>query len=217
MQPDIVFRDRVGNQNLFARAFLGGVGHQAADEGAVDRPVDDDMGDMHALGPQFARQALRQRPEGMLGAGEGGIARAAADARGRAGKEHRPPAPRNHHARRLPSGQEAREGRHLPHLGIDLRRRLGDGKAHVGADVEDQNLDRPDRPLDRVEEADDIGLVARIEPDRMRLPAVRPDARGKRLQLLDVARPAGHHDAEALLREGARDGRAEAVARPDHH
>ena len=90
MEPDIVFRDRVGNQDLFARALFGGVGHQAADEGAVDRPVDDDMGDMHALRPEFARQTLRQRPQSMLGAGEGGKARAAADARGRAGEEHRP-------------------------------------------------------------------------------------------------------------------------------
>ena len=91
---------------------------------------------------------------------------------------------RSHDARGLAARQEAGESGHLPDLGIDLRRRLDDGKAHVGADVEDEDLDRPDRPLDRLDEGRDVGLVARVEPEGVRLAAVGADALGERLQRL---------------------------------
>ena len=42
----------------------------------VDRAVDDDVGDVDALRPELARHALRQRPQRVLGAGEGGRSRA---------------------------------------------------------------------------------------------------------------------------------------------
>ena len=128
-----------------------------------------------------------------------------------------PASARSHRARRLAARQEAGEAGHLPDLGIDLGGRLEDGKTHVGADVENEDLDRPDRPLDRLEEGGDVGFLARVEPERVRFAAVRADALRQRLQRLDVARTPRHADREALAGEGARDRAAEALARPDHH
>ena len=170
---------------------------------------------MHPLGPEFASKALRQRAQRVFGAGESGKAGSATQARGRAGEQDRPPAPRSHDPRRLAAREEPGEGRHLPDLGVDLRGRFDDGKADVGADVENQNLDRPDGSLDLVEEGDGIGLVARVEPERMRFAAFGADAFGERLQRLEVARAARHDDGQTLAGEGARDRRAEAVARSD--
>src|SRR5271170_1416933 len=142
MQPDVVAGDLVGGQNLLSRQSFGGVRHLAADEGAVDRAVDDDMGDMDALGPQFARQTLGQSPERVLRPGESGKARAAAKAGGRAGEQDRATPALDHRPRGLAAGQESGQRGHLPDFGIDLRRRLDDRETHVGANVEDQNFDR---------------------------------------------------------------------------
>ena len=145
-----------------------GVGNDGADEGAVDHAVDHDMRDMHALGAHLARQALRQRAQAVLGAGEGGKAGAAAQARRRAGEEDRAAPARSHHPRRLAAGEKAGEARHFPDFRIDLRRRLDDGKAHVGADVEDRRL-RAGRPRAR------CARRARRPPPSTR--ASRPKAR----------------------------------------
>ena len=75
MEPDVVPSDLVGRENLLARQSLGGVRHEAADEGAVDRAVDDDMRDMHALRPELAREALSKRPKRVLRPGERGKTR----------------------------------------------------------------------------------------------------------------------------------------------
>ena len=128
------------------------------------------------FGPSSRARALRQRPKPVLRAGEGREAGGAAHARGRAGEEDRAPAARSHHARRLAARQEAGEAGHLPDLGIDLGRRLEHGKTHVGADVEDEDLDRPDRLLDRRDEGGDVGFVARIEPEGVRFAAAGADA-----------------------------------------
>ena len=90
------------------------------------------------------------------------------------------------------------------------------GKAHIGADVEDEHLDRADLALDPFDERRDIGFDARVEPERVSLAALRADRLRQLVDRLCMSRPPGDADAKALARKGARDRGAEPVARPDH-
>ena len=152
----------------------------------------------------------------MLGAGEGGEARAAADARGRAGEQDRAAAAFDHAPRRLATGQEPGERRHFPDLGIDLRRRLDDREAHVRADIEDEDLDRADLALDPLDQRCDIAFDARIEPERVSVATLRADRLRELVDRLGMPRTAGDADAKAFPREGARDRSAESIACPDN-
>jgi hypothetical protein len=216
VKPDIILRDLVGNENLFPRQLFGGVRHEPADEGAINRAVDHDMGDMDALRSQFAGETLRERPERVLRSGEGGEARAASDAGGRAREQHRAAAAFDHSARRLAARQESGERRHLPHFGIDLRRRLDDRETHIGADVEDEHLDRADLALDPFDERCYIAFDARVEPECVSLAALRADRLRQIVDRLSVSWAPGDADAKALPREGARNRSAEPIACPDN-
>ncbi len=152
------------------------------------------MRDVHALWPHFARQALGESAQAVLGAGEGGIERAAAQARGCAGEQDRAAPSRRHCPRRLAAGEKAGQARHLPYLRIDLRRRLDHGKAHVGADVEDGDFERADLALDAGDERDDLRLDPRVKAERKRRAARFADRARQRLDLVEMARPAGHAD-----------------------
>ena len=188
MEPNIVFGDFVGNKNLLSLQLFGRIRQEGADKGPVDRAVDDDMGDVDSLRSQLASQALRQRPERVLRPGEGGKARAAAHARGRAGEKDRAAAAFDHSLRRLAAGQKPRERRHLPNLGIDPRRRLDDRKAHVRADIEDKRLDWTDLALDPFDQRRDIAFDARVEPEGVSLASLRADRLSQLLgSPLDVA------------------------------
>src|SRR3546814_13353914 len=70
------------------------IGMAALDEFGVDRAVDDDMRDMDALRPQFARLRLGEHPQRRLGPRKGREARSAAQARRRAGDADGPAAAR---------------------------------------------------------------------------------------------------------------------------
>ena len=76
---------------------------------------------------------------------------------------------------------------------------------------------RPDRPLDGLEKGRDVGLLARVEPESVRLAPFRADALGELFQSLRVARAPGDADREPFGGERPGDRRPEAVARPDHH
>ena len=121
-----------------------------------------------------------------------------------------------HRARDLAAGQESSQRGHLPNLGIDPRRRLDDGKAHIGANVEDENLDRADLALDPLDQRHDIVFDARVEPERVSLAAFRADRLSQLVDRLGMTRPPRHADAKAVPREGARDRGPEPVAGPDH-
>src|SRR3546814_2896890 len=124
----------------------------AHDEFGVDRAVDDDMRDMDALRPQFARHRLGEHPQRRLGPRKGREARSAAQARRRAGEEDGAAAARRHALRRLAPHQETGEARHFPDLGVDAHARLADREIYVPADVEHRDLDRADLCLDLVEQ-----------------------------------------------------------------
>ena len=214
VEAPVVLGDGVGIENavpLLQRIALGEI---VADEGGVERAVDHRMRDMDARGPELARHALRQRPQAMLGAGEGGEAGAAAHARRGAGEEDGAALARDHDLGDLAAHQEPGEAAHLPHLEIDARRRLADPKANIGADVEHGDLDRPQVALDAQHELGHLLFLARIGAERLGRAAGSADRFHQRRQLVAVA--AHDRGDEALLGEAARDGAAQRVAGADH-
>jgi hypothetical protein len=97
-----------------------------ASDGRRDLAVDHDMADMDALRPQFPRHALGKRPEAEFWDREIGKARAAAQARGRAGEKDRAPPFRHHAPGRLLADMEAAQA-------VDAPASLENG----GIDIED--------------------------------------------------------------------------------
>ncbi len=93
-------------------------------------------------GPELARHRLRYRAQPELGAGEGRTAAAAAQAGRRAGEEDVALAARQHQARSLAAGQEARIAGHLPDLAEHPLGGIEDREIDVGADIEDADLER---------------------------------------------------------------------------
>ena len=74
VQVPVVVGDVLGVEDAGAVLQRIALGEVLGDEGGVDGTVDDDVRDVDALRPELARQALRQRAQRMLGAGEGGKA-----------------------------------------------------------------------------------------------------------------------------------------------
>ncbi|SPA07906.1 hypothetical protein CBM2625_B110181 [Cupriavidus taiwanensis] len=179
----------------------------------VDGGIDHQVRDVDVLWPQFARHALRQRPQRVLGAGKRGHVLAPAQAGGGAGKEDRAPLARQHRARGLAAHQEAAEARHLPDLVVHARAGLGDGKLHVGADIEDRHLQRRDLALDARDQLDGLVFLARIAAKGMGFAAIGADLLHQRLQLVGMAaRYAGN---VALAGKAPCNGAAGGVASPD--
>jgi hypothetical protein len=157
---------------------------------------------------------LGERAQGVLGAGEGGEAVAAAHAGGGAGEQDRALPSRRHPPGGLAAGEEAREGGHLPDLEIDPRRGLRDREADVRANVEDADLDRRDLGFDPLEQLDHLLLLAGVDAERMDLAAGLSDRLGQGLQLVGFA---AHDDCgKALAGEPPGDRSAQCVSRPDH-
>src|SRR5229473_2318922 len=85
-------------------------------------------------------------------AGPSSRAMLCAHARRGAGEEDRAVTARRHHLRRFAPHQEPGEAAHLPHLEIDAGRRLADGEADIGADIEYGDFDRPGIALDALDQ-----------------------------------------------------------------
>ena len=143
------------------------------------------MGDVDVLRPELARHRLRHGAQAELGAGEGGIAAAATQARGGAGEEDVALAPRQHQPRRLAAGEKAGIAGHLPDLAEHPLGGLEDREIDVGADVEDADLERR-MLVGVVEEGGDLLLLARVERTGMDLAAGRLDLLDQRRELVAV-------------------------------
>ncbi len=117
---------------------------------------------MDIFRPQLPGHALRHRAQAEFGAGERGIAIAAAQARRRPGEEDRAFAPRDHLACGFPACEEPRIARHLPHFAEHALRRIKQRSIHVAADIEDADLKRGDL-VRFLQEGGDILFLAGVE------------------------------------------------------
>src|ERR1700722_9582027 len=197
--------------NALGRIALGEI---LADEVGVDCAVDNNMRNVDVHWPEFARHALCQRAQRVLGSRERGEVGRAAKARSRAGEEDRPAAARHHAPGRFPSIQEAAEAGHLPYLEVLARGFLKNAGGYIRANVEDHHLDRPDLALDPGDEFDYVLLLAGIGAEAHCRPTLRFDLLDQRLELVGLPT----HDARdhAFARETPCDRAAGRVPRPDH-
>jgi hypothetical protein len=107
-EVEVACRDGVGVEQG-----IGAVGGLRASR-AADAAIDHHMGDMDALGAEFAGHALRQPAQGELAHGERRRLGIALDACRRAREQDGAAAARQHAARRFLRYQEAAERRHRP-------------------------------------------------------------------------------------------------------
>src|SRR6266851_2011441 len=184
-----------------------------AHPGGVDAGIDDQMRDMDVLRPEFARHRLRHRPQAELGAGKGRKAATAAQARGRASEEDVALAPRQHQPRRFAPGDEACPAGHFPDLAEDAVGGLQNGKADVGADIEDADLQRR-MLVGVIEERRHLVRLARVERARDDRSARGLDIPNQRLELGAVATPGEY--GESLGGEFLGDFGADIIAGADH-
>jgi len=160
-----------------------------------------DVANVDAARPELARHALRERAQCMLRAREGGEVRRAAQARRGAGVEDRAPAARDHAFGDFAAVQEAAQASHLPDLEVLARGFFQDAARHVGADVEDQHLDRADVALDRLDERDHVFFLARVRAIAVGTASGARDVLEQRLQLVGFApRHAGGEPPRAKRR-----------------
>src|SRR6185369_14515656 len=104
--------------------------------------IDHEMGDMDVFGTELTCDRLRHRAQSEFRAGKGRETRTAAHAGGRAGEKNVALAARKHQARRLAAGEKAGIARHFPHFAENPLGGVDDRKIHIGADVENANLQR---------------------------------------------------------------------------
>src|SRR6059058_2555971 len=120
------------------------------------------MGDMDVLGTELARDRLRNRAQSEFRAGKCRKTRSAAHAGGRAGEENVALAARQHKTRGLATGKKAGIAGHFPHLAENPLGGLDNRKIHVGADVEDANLQRGVL-VGVAQEGHNLVLLSRVE------------------------------------------------------
>ncbi|MNP30509.1 hypothetical protein D3C76_1235840 [compost metagenome] len=214
MQVPVVLGDvfRIEDARLVLQRVL--LREAVADEFGVDGAVDDHVGHVHAARAEFPRHALGQRADAVLGAGEGGEVGRAAQAGGGAGEQDGAALAGDHAPGHLAAAEEAGEAGHFPDLEVLARGLVEDAAGHVGADVEDEGLDRADVALDGFHQLDDFLFLARIGGEAMGLAALGTDGVHQRLQL--VRRTAGDAGYVAFAGEAPGDGPAGGIAGADH-
>src|SRR5258705_3234738 len=144
------------------------------------------MGDVDVFGTELAGDRLGDRAQSEFRAGKRRKTRAAAHARGRAGEEDIALAAGKHQARSLATGEKAGIAGHFPHLAENPLGGVDDRKIHIGADVEDANLQRGVL-VGVTQEGHHLVLLARVERPPEYLPVRRLDFLDERRELLALA------------------------------
>ena len=124
------------------------------------------------------------------------------------------PLPRGkHQTRRLPAGEKTGIAGHLPNFAENPLGRIDDRKIHIGADVEDANLQRS--MLVRVtQKGHDLVLLSRVERPSEHFAARRLDFLDQRRELLALTAP--DEDRETLGRKFLGDLAADKVSGADN-
>ena len=169
-----------------------------------DLAVDDDMGDMHALGPQLARHALGERAQAELADRQIDEVGAAAQRCRGAGEEDAAAPLRHHGAGGLAADQEAAEAADAPAALELLGRGIDDRLRQIGAGVVDDHGGLAEIALHGGEELEHGLLVAGIAAiaagtgllgDRRH---ALPIARGRRHQHAGLHEPPAQRRAQPL-------------------
>src|ERR1700730_1854217 len=195
-------------QRRFAFTFFDPLAHPRG----IDSGVDDQMGDMNIPRAEFPRSALGDCAQTELRARECSVAGAAAQAGSGAGEEDASVTARQHQSGGLPASQKTGVAGHFPDLAKHAFSSLEQGKIHVGADIEDADLER--RVLIGVaQESRDLIFLARIERPREDVPTARLYLRDQRCQLLPVA--ASREDGKAFGGKSLRDRGTDVISGSD--
>jgi hypothetical protein len=175
---------------------------------AAHSAINNEMGDVNALGPQLARRALRQSAQRKLSHGEGRGERESFDARGRSGEQDGTP-PAGHHALcGLLGDEEAAEGSDgdcLLHRG---RIEIGDRPVRPGAGIVDDEIGLAETLVDFVEKLGDGTCFGRIHRE-----SGCAGLSGECIQLADIAR--GEADLHVKRRQAPSERRANAGSGAD--
>ena len=149
---------------------------------AAHPTIDNEMGDMDALGPQLARRALRQATQGKLAHRERRGERVALDAGTGAGQQDGALSLRNHPAGGLLDNQKAAKRRYLDRFAHRFRVDLGDRAVRSRAGVVEHDIRRPEPRVDFLEQMRDGRRVRGIDSEPF-----RTGLGGERRQLFDIA------------------------------
>src|SRR5712671_1464397 len=144
------------------------------------------MGNMDVFRTELACDRLRDRAQSEFRAGKRRKPRSAAHARGRAGEENVALAAGKHQARGLATGKEAGIAGHFPYLAENPLGGLDDRKIHVGADVEDANL-QGGVLVGVAQEGHHLVLLSRVERPSEHLSVRRLDFLDERRELFALA------------------------------
>ena len=213
MQLPIALGNVLGVQDavlVFEGVALGKV---LGNELGVYRPVNEGVRHMNALGSQFARHALRQSAQRMLGPGKGRKPGRAAHAGSGAGENNRPVAALEHGFCHFAPGQKACECRHFPHLAVDPLGGVGHIKAYIGADVEYRHFNRCNVALNALHQRHHVGFNAGVRPKGVGLAAFGLDLRDQGRELVGLA--PGDAGNQPFTCKPPGNGTARGIARTD--
>ena len=171
------------------------------------------MRDVNILRAELARHGLGDRAQAVLGAGEGRVSLAAAQACGRAGEEDAALAARQHQARGFAAGEKSGIAAQFPHLAKHAFGGVEQRKIDVAAHIEDADFERRVR-VGGAQKRRDVILLAGIEPARHDRAAGGLDRGDQRRELVGIA--PSREDGEAFSGEFLRNRRADEVAGADH-
>ncbi len=141
---------------------------------------------MDVLGTELACDRLRDRAQSEFRAGKRGKTRSAAHAGGRAGEENVALAAGKHQPRGLATCKKAGIAGHFPHFAEHPLGGIDDRKVHVGADIEDADL-QGSVLVGVAQEGHHLVLLSRIERPPEHLAVRRLDFLDQRRELFALA------------------------------
>jgi hypothetical protein len=142
MDVPIGFDDRVDTEQTVLATFLDQRGNRIAQPVAIDAAIHHDMRDMKTERPVLTRHALRDHAQSCLGGGKLRIARPAAQAGGRAGKDDRAAAEWGQSPHRLAADKKAAKAPDPPEILESLRGQRAEIDALIVAGIEDDKVGR---------------------------------------------------------------------------
>lgn len=213
VQHDVIRGNLIGLEDQVTIEQRRDVIDSGTGEHAIDRPIANDMGNVDALWAEFTSHGLRNRTQAILRRSKSCQSLTSTDARRGTGEDNGALLARDHHIGGFATGQKSRQTRHFPHLGENPRRGFADAELYIGPDVENDDAEWSDIPLNRRKERDRFLLRPRIDAVSMGFAPRDADGLNQHIKLLQIAGTARDADRHALSGEGASYGAADAISR----